>query len=231
MLTLAILGGAQEQTLSVLEPEAMVRKALGEQERVAKVLEDYSYTKHVVAETTDMKGKQLSRHERVYEFSACGSKTCVKLVSSNGAAPTPKELKEHDKEQRKLWEREAKKSAADKQKEQDDDLFLSSDFLKVYSFTLAGRESYREQPAHVLEFTPKAGKVQLKDDDNKILTKMAGRLWVAEKDGKILASEMHAIKSIKVWGGFAGAINTMKVRIDYHPTRRVCISPAGCRMT
>ncbi|HTK95728.1 MAG TPA: hypothetical protein VL382_08820 [Terriglobales bacterium] len=193
----------------------VVRKALAEQVRVSDLLEKYSYRKHIISESSDMKGRVTDREERVYSFAPCGDKTCITLESVNGRPPTPKELKEHDKMMKKEWERQAKKTAADKKKEENDDLFLSQDFLAVYDFAAGDSELHQGTTARVITFTPKPEDVRLADKDNRILTKVAGRLWIADVDQKIVAAEMHMVKPIKVWGGFAGAINNMDVRQEY----------------
>ena len=197
------------------KPDELVSQALADQQRVIDLLQKYSYTKHIVSESSNMKGKVTQHEERVYSYAPCGPKTCVTLVSVDGAPPKPKELKEHQKAMQKEWEKQAKKSAADRQKEEDEDLFLSKDFLVVYSFSSPGNELHEGTATLVVPFAPKQEKVAVADNSNKVLTKMAGRLWIAEVDRKIVAMEMHMVKPIKVWGGFAGAINDMTVQQEY----------------
>ncbi len=197
------------------KPDESVRHALADQQRVIDLLEKYTYTKHVVSESSNAKGKVTDHHERVFNYAPCEAKTCITLVSVNGAPPKPKELKEHEKAVQKQWEKQAKKSAEDRQKEEDDDLFLSKDFLAVYDSSSSGTEFHEGTATEVVAFTPKQETVSLADKTNKILTKMAERLWIAEVDRKIVATEMHMVKPIKVWGGFAGAINNMTAQQEY----------------
>jgi hypothetical protein len=213
VLGLTFVASAQEKA-APNAPE-LVRKALGNAGRSLDLLDKYSYTKHQVTESYDLKGKLLRRDEWTVAFTPCEGKTCTTLLSHNGAPPSAKELKEHDKEMRKAWEKQAKQTPEDKRKEEDDDVMLSQDFLEIFTFVLSGRESYKEQPAYIIEFTPKAEKAELKAHESKVLARMAGRLWISEKEEKVLAVEMHMIKPIKVWGGIAGAIDTMKVLSDY----------------
>lgn len=196
-------------------PDDVVRHALADQQRVNDLLAKYTYTKRVVSESSNEKGKVMAHQERVLKFAPCEGKTCITLVSVNGAPPKPKELKEHEKAVQKEQEKQAKKSAEDRQKEEDDDLFLSKDFLAVYDFSSSGNELHEGTATQVVAFAPKQETVALADKTNKILTKMAGRLWIAEVDRKIVATEMHMVKPIKVWGGFAGAINNMNVQQEY----------------
>ncbi len=196
-------------------PDEVVRHALADQQRVVDLLAKYTYTKHVVSESSNEKGKVTAHQERVFNYAPCDAKTCITLVSVNGAPPKPKELKEHQKAVEKEWEKQAKKSAEDRKKEEDDDLFLSKDFLAVYDFSSSGTELHEGTATQVVAFAPKQETVELADKTNKILTKMAGRLWIAEVDRKIVATEMHMVKPIKVWGGFAGAINNMTAQQEY----------------
>jgi hypothetical protein len=220
-----VLLAAQET--SAPKADELVRHALADQQRVLDLLEKYSYTKHISSESSNMKGKVTGHEERVYAYAPCGaqpglaglkfagSKTCITLVSVNGAPPKPRELKEHEKEVQKEWEKRAKQSAADRQKEEDDDLFLSKDFLAVYTFSSPVTELHEGTATLAVAFAPKSEDVKLADKNSKILTKMAGRMWIAEVDRKIVSLEMHMVKPIKVWGGFAGAINDMSVQQEY----------------
>src|SRR5215471_14921480 len=100
----------------------VVRRALTDQQRVIDLLDKYTYTKHVISESTDGKGKVTGHQERVLNYVPCEDMTCITLVSVNGAPPKSRELKEHQKAVEKEWEKKAKKSAEDRQKEEDDDL-------------------------------------------------------------------------------------------------------------
>jgi hypothetical protein len=213
LLFLAVLLTAQEKPTP--SADELVRTALADQQRILTLLEKYSYTKRVVAETTDPKGKVTSRDERVASFAPCNGKVCSTLVSVNGAPPKPKEIKAHEKGVQKSWEKRAKMTAEDRKKDEDEDLSLSRDFLAVYNFSHAGKEEHQGRPALVVAFTPKEEKVNVSDKDNRVLTKMAGRLWLSDPGGKVLASDMHMVKPIKVWGGFAGAINNLTSQADY----------------
>jgi len=128
------------QETPALPPDDVVRHALGDQQRVIDLLAKYTYTKHVASESSNAKGKVTDHQERVFNYAPCDAKTCITLVSVNGAPPKPRELKEHQKVVEKEWEKQAKKSTADRQKEEDDDLFLSRDFLAVYDFSSSGTE-------------------------------------------------------------------------------------------
>lgn len=209
---------AQEQpavlAAPTLTPDQMAEKALQGDIDILKLLKTYTFTKRVLVEIMDNKGKERDRDERVYQLYPCGGLICSKVLSINGAPPKPKDLKEHEKNMKKDLERQRKLTAADKQKEEDEALFLSGDFLKIYTFTPAAPDAAIPDAAHVLAFTPHDQKVKLANKDNKVLSKMAGRMWL-DRDMHVLSSEMHTIKSIKVWGGFAGAINNLQAKIDY----------------
>lgn len=197
------------------KPDELVRRALANQHSMNELLSKYSYAKRIVSVSSNAHGKVTAREDRVYNYAPCGTKTCIALVSVNGAPPKPKELKEHEKAVQKEQEKEAKKSAADRKKEEDEDLFLNKDFLTVYDFSSPGTELLKGTASVVVEFAPKPETVALAAKSDKILTKLAGRMWIAEVDGKIVATEMHMVKPIKVWGGFAGAIKNMVVQQEY----------------
>jgi hypothetical protein len=216
LLSLALLPCSSAQTAPAesLTADQLAQKALEGDLDVFQSLKSYTFTKRLVVEVLDKKGDQKDRDERTYQYSPCDGLTCIKLLSVNGAAPTPKQLKDHDKVMKKELERQRKLTPADKQKESDEALFLSSDFLKIYTFTLGPATALTGDAAYVVDFAPHEQKVKLANKDNKVLSKMAGRMWLS-KEQRVLSSEMHTVKSIKVWGGFAGSINNLQARLDY----------------
>lgn len=209
----------------------VVQHALADQQRMSDLLKKYSFRKHIISEAAEMNGRVTSHEERVYSYAPCSGKSCEKptdsslapsdgkmcivLESVDGKPPTEKQRKEHAKMMKKEWELESRKTAADRKKEDDEDLFLSRDFLAIYDFQAGDSELHEGTSALIVAFTPKSGKLALADSDNKVLTKFAGRLWIADADQKIVAAELHMVKPIKVWGGFAGAINNMTVQQEY----------------
>jgi hypothetical protein len=230
LLGVAVPLRAQQQPSST-SADAVVRKALADQQRMSDLLEKYSFRKHIISETAEMNGRVTGHEERVYGYAPCSGKNgekptdsslapsdgrmCIVLESVDGKPPTEKQRKEHAKMMKKAWELQSRKTAADRKKEDDEDLFLSRDFLTIYDFQAGESEMHAGTSALIVAFTPKNGKLALANGDNKVLTKFAGRLWIADVDQKIVAAELHMVKPIKVWGGFAGAINNMTVQQEY----------------
>lgn len=71
-------------------PDDVVRHALADQQRVVDLLAKYTYTKRVVSESSNAKGKVTDHQERVFNYAPCEAKTCITLVSVNGASQSPK---------------------------------------------------------------------------------------------------------------------------------------------
>lgn len=201
-----------------LSDEEILSRCLAEMKnsQVFQSLDGYSFTKHVTMEQLNPKGKSLDKDDRAYEFTPRpDGKTDVRLLAVKGAPPTSKELKQHEKEMHKELSKSDRQREEEKKKAQDENTFISEDFLQIYDFKLAGREAWNGVPAFRIEFTPKSEIAPLKVKSDKLLGHSAGNLWVNQASFRILATEMHTVESIKVWGGFAGAINSLVTRTEY----------------
>jgi hypothetical protein len=210
---------APAQEPPTVTDEQILTRSLAElkNSQVFTAMDQFSFTSHVTQDQYNKNGKSLFHDDRVYEYTPrADGKTDIRLVLVKGSPPSEKELKQHEKEMRKMLSRSDQKVAEDKRKSQEEDTLLSQDFLIVYDFKLAGREEWKNVPAFLIEFTPKTEKAQVKLKSDKLLYKMAGRMWVSQNGYRILATEMHTLEGgIKVWGGFAGAINRLVVRTEY----------------
>lgn len=202
-----------------LSDEQILSRCLGEMKntQVFQSLDGYSFTKHVSMDQLNMRsGKSLFKDDRVYEFTPRpDGKTDVRLVAVKGAPPTPKQLKQHEKEMHKELSKSDEQREMEKKKAEDENTFLSEDFLLLYDFKLAGREAWNGVPAFRIELTPKSEKAPLKVKSDKLLRHTAGSMWMNQASFRVLATEMHTVESIKVWGGFAGAINNLVTRTEY----------------
>jgi hypothetical protein len=210
---------ASAQEPPALTDEQILSRSLAElkNSQVFTAMDQYSFTKHITQDLYHKNGKPIYHDDREYEYTPRpDGKTDIRLLSVKGSPPSDKELKQHEKEMHKMLSRSDQKVAEDKKKAQEEDTLLSEDFLNVYDFKLAGREEWKTVPAFLIEFTPKAEKIQVKVKSAKLLYKMAGHMWVSQNGFRILATEMHTLEGgIKVWGGFAGAINRFVARTEY----------------
>jgi hypothetical protein len=78
------------------------------------------------------------------------------------------------------------------------------DLLRVYLFTLAGRQMIDAHPVIVVDFAPRPDAAP-KTDDGKDMTKVKGRAWIAEDDYQIVRVSVEVLKDFSV-GWFIGRL-------------------------
>lgn len=208
---------ALAQEAPPLTDEQILSRSLAELKSslVTPQLEHYSFTKRISVENHDKNGKILGHDEREYEFvPRPDGRFDVRLLSVKGAAPTEKELKQHEQVMRKELAKSEAKVAEEKRKAEEENTMLSRDFLDYFDFKYAGREGWGGGPAYRIEFTPKPESAQLKEKKERILRNLGGHMWVRPGSYRILGTEMHTLKNIKVWGGISG-VDNLVTRMEY----------------
>jgi len=218
LVVLAILSPA----VHLQEPPAPTEdqtfaRCLAEFKVVRTSLTAYSFTKHITAERHEKNGKVAHHEEREYGYvPRPDGRFDIRLLTVNGAPPTEKELKEHEKQMNKEFSKSPEQVAEDKKKAEEEDTSISEDFFDYFDFKPAGRDQWNGKAAFLLDFSPKAEIAELKDKNKKLLRSMAGRAWVSEGEFRLLCVEMHNVKSVKIWGGLSG-VDHFSVRTEYIP--------------
>ncbi len=104
-----------------------------------------------------------------------------------------------------------KQAAADKNKselprkfEKKEHLEFGKELIKRYDFKLVGREVTNGCSLLVVDFTPKPGKLPENDLRDKVVNRMAGRLWIDEREYAIKRCAVRLIRNLKIIGGIVG---------------------------
>ncbi len=86
------------------------------------------------------------------------------------------------------------------------DFAVNRELLQRYQFTLAGREPVNGRPALILDLGPAAQKPPEHDLKDRLLNKMAGRVWVDETEAVLVKADFHLTERVNVVAGLVGAI-------------------------
>ena len=220
LLLVGVIGVAPRalaQEPPTLTDDQILSRSLAElkNSQVFQQLDQYSFTKRISVEGHDKNGKILNHDEREYEFvPRPDGRYDVRLLSVKGAPPTEKELKQHEEAMRKEFAKSDAEVAEEKKKAQEENTMLSQDFLEYFDFKFTGREEWGGDPTYRIEFTPKSESAQLKEKKERILQNMGGQMWVHPGSYRILATEMHTLHNVKVWGGISGVDNLVS-HVEY----------------
>lgn len=146
-----------------------------------------------------------------------------RLVAMNGE---PLSADRQQEEQRKLEEvtrRRSAESAAERAKrvrvyeqERARDQLLLNEMARAFDFMLAGEERLGSRDAYVLKASPRRG-YKPPDMRAKVLTGMAGTLWIEKSSLQWMRVEAEVIRPVSIQGFLAKVQPGTKFRLDQEP--------------
>jgi hypothetical protein len=183
------------------------------------LLSQYTYIEKNTEKNLDKKGRVTKTEVEVSEVypSIDQDLSYVRVISKNGTATDPKELEKKDREQqKKVLEQMGKlehESAAQKEKRQaklteerrKEDETIDEAFA-LYAATMKGREVVDGRDAIVLDFRPRPD-FKVKTDNGKTLKKIAGRIWIDERDHELIRIELDLVDTISIGLGMLARLN------------------------
>jgi hypothetical protein len=100
----------------------------------------------------------------------------------------------------------------------DEQLAFSKEVVNRYDFKLVGREVINGWSLLVLDFQPRKGRLPEKDLRDRVVNRMAGRLWVDERDYAIKRCHLRLTESLSVVGGIVGEAHKFRYMFDRERT-------------
>jgi hypothetical protein len=97
------------------------------------------------------------------------------------------------------------------------DFAVDREFLARFQFTLVGREEISGRPALILDLEPAAKKPPEHDLKDRIINKMAGRVWVDEAESVLVKADFHLTEKVNVVAGLVG--NIASFTLSFHRER------------
>jgi hypothetical protein len=96
-------------------------------------------------------------------------------------------------------------------------LKLSDDLVERFDFKLVGREITNGCSALVLDFAPKKKKLPENGLRDRVVNRMAGRVWVDEREFAIRKATLRLTESLSIVGGIVG--EARKFEYSFHRER------------
>jgi len=90
-------------------------------------------------------------------------------------------------------------------------------FLARFQFTLVGRETIGDRPTLILDLEPAAKKPPEHDLKDRIINRMAGRVWVDEAEAVLVKADFHLTEEVSVVAGLVG--NIASFTLSFHRER------------
>jgi hypothetical protein len=165
----------------------------------------WAYDKRQVMEKLDSDGKVKERTVKLYQMHIVQGVPISQLVKIEGRDLTEAEIK---KERQRDAAMEKEFSGRDPKKTiKKREALVTKELLDRFEFKTLRRETVLDHPAVVVSFEGKPGK----DDGNiqeRILSRMAGTVWMDEATADVARLEVHLTKSFSI--GILGVLGSVK---------------------
>ena len=197
-------------------------KAVGENEdRIDDILEKYTYTEMTIKREIDAKGKATEKESNTYELTFYKGNRIRRLIAKNGRPLSPGEeedetrkvekrvreieKREAEKERRATKDRDVEQSAGGPPDPERGQRISIADVLRASRLVNPRRERYRGHDVIVFDFEPLPGYKPQKSFE-KFFGKMAGAIWVDEKDKQVARVDARLVESFKIAGGLLASL-------------------------
>jgi hypothetical protein len=199
------LPGASEVTQRMIErSQAVARAAQGPQ---------YTYEKRSLLEHLDAAGRSLTSEEKIYQVTLIAGLPFNRLVKIQGRELSPEESRREEAREEKFRRRfvsaDAKEVAARKEG------LVTPELLGRFQFVVESRVVLSNRPTLVLTFKPKEGSLPSGSVQDKLLNRMAGRLWIDEADADTVRLEAGLVEQLSLgWFGFLGSLSRCDLSLE-----------------
>ncbi len=199
-------------------PQEIVRKALARAKwaQAQKHEEKYSFTQHLVIEKLDDRGAVEERGESTFEVIPIEGARYYRMIPENGKPLSDEALKQEQERERKFRERIAetrRKKEKDNPKDEDD-LAFNEELVGKYRFELVGQEPVNGRPAILLTFAPKSKKLPARRSMDRVLNKLAGKIWLDQESYEISRAEAHLREKTKIGWGILGSVKKVEFLLE-----------------
>lgn len=180
-----------------------------------KLLEEYSYNQSIIKRDFDAKGILREKESLLYQISIYKGFQVKRLVEKNGKPLNEKDQKKADEEAQKSIEeidkniaKKEKEKAKQKNNDEAEGSNFYSDVLKASNLINPRREKFRGRDVIVFDFEPNP-KFDMRNASSvlKFFGKVAGVIWIDEKDREAVRVEAVLAENYKIGGGLVAKLS------------------------
>lgn len=209
------------QTAQAASPPPELPDASTVMERVVKRAElddradpatSYTYEKHAVAQELDSAGNPQKTTEETYQVFPIGGVAYSRLIRIQNRDLTEKELKEENRKEEEFRKSLNRPSAG--QDASTNHGWLDPSLVGRFVFHTEGRETVDHRSMLVLSFHPKPTGTREKTVADRVLSRLAGTLWVDEQDWEIARVKVKLTADLSLgWFGMVGSIKKLDMEL------------------
>jgi hypothetical protein len=186
----------------------------------------YSYTQRNTVDELDSK-ENVKRHEvRVFHMFPVEGEPYAQLVEKNGKPLSAADLKNEQEREKKFRQRVAERKRRNEKKEDDEEVKFDAALASKYRFEVTGQENVNGRPAYVLTFEPQNKNLPVRRKLDRLLNKVAGRLWIDTQDYEIARADLHLAENVSAWGGLLASVRKFFLRFEQTKVDSVAWRPS-----
>jgi hypothetical protein len=208
LLAPLVLGAACAAGPPPPEGDPFVRGLVSGQRRREEALSRYTYDVTEVREQLDGRGRVKRRRTRGFEVFYVRGRPVRHLVSRDGRALSPEERAKEERRARELAE-----SIREGETVSERPGVRLSRILERYHFTAFGREETNGRCTLVYDFAARPGDFDLEHD--KLLRKLAGRLWVDEQEHAVARVEIRNTSGLRFGLGLGASVSSLSLLTEF----------------
>jgi len=197
--------------------EEIVKKALerAKWDDDQKIDARYTYTQRSTTDELDSKGNVKKHEERLFYVLPIDGKPYSRLIEKDGKPLSEKDTRLEREHERKFRQRLADRKRRKEQGDEDEeDININEELVSKYRFTLSGRETLNGRAAYILSFEPRSGALPIKRRLDRLLNKVAGRVWIDEQDYAISRVDLHLAENVSAWGGLLASVRKFLLHVE-----------------
>lgn len=180
--------------------KAIIERAFEADVRNQELAKNYTYEERVVERKLDSHGQVKETETKTYDVTYVYGEEYRRLIRRDGeplsADEAAKEQKKLDKavEERASESDKERRKRLEKQCKQDEEIRkMRAEIIKAYDFTLEGEETQEGVKCWRIRAEPKAD-YEPAFRKAKVLTKLRGKIWIAESDYGWVGAEAETIE-------------------------------------
>ena len=210
-LLLSPLASQAEQTPAADE---VIRRAVEQAKRADEqdIEARYAFRQQIVTEKLDGKGNVKTRELRLYEVIPIEGLQYRRLLEKDEKPLAGEDVKKEQEREKKFRAEIAE--IKQRRKQNPDRVLFNEELVSRYRWELAGEEVVNNRPAFVLTFAPRSKDLPAKRRMDRVLNKLAGKLWVDKAEYEPVKAEARLLERVTMWGGLIASISEFTLTFE-----------------
>jgi len=182
---------------------ALLARLRENQQALEQLREKYAYTETTTQYQLDKQGAAQEKGSETREMTIYRGHRIWRTIAKNGQPLSSKDQAKEDRRVEKVI-RDLDSGGWAPPPDNQRRVKLSA-LLRVSRFTIARRERFRQRDMIVIDFEPNPN-LKSADFYDRFINKLAGAIWVDERDLQIARAEFQLVEAFKVGGGALAAM-------------------------